>query len=543
MAQYWLKTCLETHDSLCQVADNLPLPTRVLDVGLQESNLVTLYVPNGQNGQWLTLSHCWGSSPLATTTKSNLESQCTGIMISTLPKTFRDAIYITRRLGYRFLWIDSLCIVQDSVIDWQVESVKMNTIYSNAVLNISADAAADSFEGIFDSSQRTTRQRGPGPTCMSRVSKPSLVKLPVHSPKTGLKSTLYMCHEEKFDYKQPLQKRGWVLAEAVLSHRRLRYRSSGLSWSCTSVPISCNETRPHEIHNLAERPLFINSVYQIRYGEDVCEMDNNEKHSKTLRWWYNQLNDYTDRHLTFAHDQFPAFSGIAKMFCDLTQWHYKAGILVEDFRRGLLWQSSGRDMYPEIAPSWSWAALRHGEKDGNIYDYVYRKGDSLHDPQEVKLIDISVNNINNDPFGQVLSGHLTLQGLCHPLHDLLKRNNFYFQSGGIATNPFTRDQNYQYFSEHRPPPRGALRLHMDVMDETMTLFWHSEDILILRIGMFWSYAGAGAGHPDVEATWFLIIQEIPALKGSYRRIGTASIVWWGKGIESLEWKMKTVTIL
>lgn len=161
MAQYWLKKCLETHDSLCQVADDLPLPTRVLDVGLHESNLVTLYIPNGQHGQWLTLSHCWGSSHLATNTKSNHESQCAEIMISTLPQTFRDAIYITRRLGYRFLWIDSLCIVQDSLIDWQVESVKMNTIYSNAVLNISADAAADSSEGIFDSSTKTTGQRDP----------------------------------------------------------------------------------------------------------------------------------------------------------------------------------------------------------------------------------------------------------------------------------------------------------------------------------------------------------------------------------------------
>ena len=223
MAQYWLKTCLETHDSLCQVADNLPLPTRVLDVRLQENTLVTLYIPNGQQGQWLTLSHCWGSSHPATTTISNLESQCTGIMISTLPQTFKDAIYITRRLGYRFLWIDSLCIVQDSVIDWQLESVKMNTIYSSAVLNISADAAANSSEGIFESSKEKTDRRGP------RHTKPSLVQIPIHSPKTGLKSTLYICHHKIFADEQPLQKRGWVLAETVLSHRRLRYTSSGLS--------------------------------------------------------------------------------------------------------------------------------------------------------------------------------------------------------------------------------------------------------------------------------------------------------------------------
>ena len=533
MAQYWLKTCLETHDSLCQVADKIPLPTRVLDVGLQESTLVTLYIPNGQQGQWLTLSHCWGTSHPATTTMSNLESQCTGIMISTLPQTFRDAIYITRRLGYRFLWIDSLCILQDSIIDWQIESVKMNTVYSNAVLNISADAAADSSDGIFGSSKKKAGHIGP--RYMSPASKPSLVQIPVHSPKTGLKFTLYICHHEIFADEQPLQKRGWVLAEAVLSHRRLRYTSSGLSWSCTRIPTMCDEIQPHQIHNLSQRTYVIGSVYQILYGEDVCKMDNDRKLLEILQWWYTQIDDYTDRLLTFAHDQFPAFSGIAKMFCDLTQWHYKAGILVEDFRCGLLWQSRGRGMHSEVAPSWSWAALRHGEKGGTIYGYIYQQGKSLHGPQEVKLIDISVTNVGDDPFGQVMSGSLTLQGFYHPLHDLLKRNDFYFHSGWYDIPANMRDQNYQMFNEKCPPSLEALRLHMDIMDETKILFWHSEDILILRIGMFWS------GSPRVEGTWFLIIQEIPALKGSYRRIGTASVR--GKGIESLEWKLKTVTIL
>ncbi len=84
--------------------------------------------------------------------------------------------------------------MQGSVIDWQLESVKMNTIYSNAILNISADAAADSSEGIFDSSSRKTDQGGPRD--MSPASKPTLVQIPVHSPKTSLKSTLYLCRAE-----------------------------------------------------------------------------------------------------------------------------------------------------------------------------------------------------------------------------------------------------------------------------------------------------------------------------------------------------------
>jgi hypothetical protein len=380
MAQYWLKTCLETHDSLCQVKDYLPLPTRIVDVGLPESPFVTLHSSNGQHGQWFTLSHCWGKSHPATTTTSNLNSQCAGIMISTLPQTFRDAIFITPKLGYRFLWIDSLCIVQDSIVDWQIESAKMNTIYSNAVLNISADAAADSFQGIFDSSNRKIVDQG---TSILPPLRPNLVSIPVHSPKAGLKSTLYAnaWHHDGFPNNHPLQERGWVLAEAVLSHRRLRYTSSGLSWGCTTVPITCDETRPHEIHNLKEWDLSINSVYQITYQNPYYELSPDEGHFQIIQWWYSQINDYTNRQLTLSHDQFPAFSGIAKMFSDLTQWHYKAGILIEDFRRGLLWQSRGRDKHADIAPSWSWAVVEHGKSTyGNIYEYIRAHQTYINNP-------------------------------------------------------------------------------------------------------------------------------------------------------------------
>jgi hypothetical protein len=105
-------------------------------------------------------------------------------------------------------------------------------------------------------------------------SKPNLIQIPVHSSKSGLKSTLYISRDERFGYNQPLEERGWLLAEAVLSHRKLRYTSSGLSWSCTRVPISCNETRPHEIHNLDEQVVYIDSVYQILSEANFCQMDN-----------------------------------------------------------------------------------------------------------------------------------------------------------------------------------------------------------------------------------------------------------------------------
>ena len=87
---------------------------------------------------YIALSHCWGKNPIVRTTTSTLAQRKQGIEISLLPPTFRDAIIIARRLDVRYLWIDSLCIIQDDELDWQTESAKMSTIYQHALLTISA---------------------------------------------------------------------------------------------------------------------------------------------------------------------------------------------------------------------------------------------------------------------------------------------------------------------------------------------------------------------------------------------------------------------
>jgi len=74
-----------------------------------------------------------------------------GIALSDLPATFLEAIKLTRRLGIRCLWIDSLCIIQDSSEDWDTESVRMFDIYKNSYLNIGAAGALDADGGLFSS--------------------------------------------------------------------------------------------------------------------------------------------------------------------------------------------------------------------------------------------------------------------------------------------------------------------------------------------------------------------------------------------------------
>lgn len=102
-------------------------------------------------GHWVALSHCWGkmeNHPVRTT-RQTLAQHLEHIPISSLPKTFQDAIVATRALGVRFLWIDSLCIVQDDENDWWRESQMMGTIYEHAVLTLAASAAPDSTYGLF----------------------------------------------------------------------------------------------------------------------------------------------------------------------------------------------------------------------------------------------------------------------------------------------------------------------------------------------------------------------------------------------------------
>ncbi|KAK0622473.1 heterokaryon incompatibility protein-domain-containing protein [Immersiella caudata] len=142
----WLKTCLSSHPA-CAPATDPPIPTRLLHIGKPNQN-PTLTTPTKPT-PYLALSHCWGPGLLPTTTKSTLPQRQTSIPLCKLPKSFRDAIQITRRLGYEYVWIDSLCIIQDDATDWERESAMMAEIYENAILTIAVSDAVDSLRGCF----------------------------------------------------------------------------------------------------------------------------------------------------------------------------------------------------------------------------------------------------------------------------------------------------------------------------------------------------------------------------------------------------------
>jgi len=123
-----LKICQETHPGCQLQVARSGLPTRLLDIGNTTEDgqiLLVIVQMKGVQAPYVALSHCWGNQDEAVmpkTTSLNLETQENGIVMECLPRTFRDAINLTRRLDMRYLWIDSLCILQDDTVDWEKES-------------------------------------------------------------------------------------------------------------------------------------------------------------------------------------------------------------------------------------------------------------------------------------------------------------------------------------------------------------------------------------------------------------------------------------
>lgn len=172
MIQEWISACVSTHD-VCQRAlrngspstkpreaamvtseIQAPLPSRLIEV-LKESEddmlQLRLCDTRGLTGWYAALSHCWGRTHHLSTSKSSLKERLTNIEFTILPKTFQDAVTVTSRIGLKYLWIDSLCIIQDDQEDWERESALIGQIYHNAYLTIAAAASLNGNGGCFHS--------------------------------------------------------------------------------------------------------------------------------------------------------------------------------------------------------------------------------------------------------------------------------------------------------------------------------------------------------------------------------------------------------
>lgn len=168
----------------------------------------------------------------------------TAIPIDTMSKTFRDAVHVTRALRFRYIWIDSLCIVQDRPSDWEAEAKKMGDYYLNACLTLVAGSAVSADSGLFFPIARPAVPCHIGsvslevPDCHQHGAEPHTFPLFAREPRMAR-----IRHDYGAKPTYPLDERAWVMQEEMLSARSLIFTSEGLYWECGKL--SASEFHPH----------------------------------------------------------------------------------------------------------------------------------------------------------------------------------------------------------------------------------------------------------------------------------------------------------
>jgi hypothetical protein len=302
------------------------LPTRYIYV---DSSPPQLCIADPEaRGFYVALSHCWGKSqPLMTTTDTLVDHQ-KGIPIKDMPRSFQDAVTIARELGIEYLWIDSLCILQDSKEDWEKESAKMGSVYGNAFLTISASASEDSKQGIF-----RPRTIPPGPPVEVRCNDSNFESIYID----------YKLENTPFQESQSTDNRAWCFQEIALSPRVLVYGKEMLGWLCDSItdvehghvtehdedpdpPLLAPRLNPKPAENPLERLGFPFTLYHY------CR-----ERERSVGRWASMVNAFTKRKLTHETDRLPALSGIVKELQLQTGDEYLAGLWRQDLSHDLLW--------------------------------------------------------------------------------------------------------------------------------------------------------------------------------------------------------------
>lgn len=299
-----------------------------------------------------------------------------GFDVTTIPATYADAITVTKRLGIRFLWIDSFCIIQNDHDDWLAESQKMGKIYENAYLNIAATGANDGRSGFL-------RTREEDPVYVRVPSAAGQRKYDRCSTGVG---QFYFTNQadsnfDTFVTRAKLNTRGWVLQERILSRRSVHFAADMWYWECGRHIIS-EDGWQHEVKHTDKPPPYsttsrrqaldanvtaIGKFFQYdnhEYGTDDDYDNGTDISSQSVLesevLWAQILRAYSRCDLTFSSDKLPALQGLVDRFKQTAQRPYVFGHWIqagEPLPLSLMWfaANDGGLNFPadKLAPSWS----------------------------------------------------------------------------------------------------------------------------------------------------------------------------------------------
>jgi hypothetical protein len=325
--------------------------------------MVEISPTDGIQVNYLALSYCWGTSHSAILKEECVVEWTTkGVAMEALSQTMQDAIIVTHSLGIPFIWIDALCIIQDSPDDLERELIKMGSVYANALLTIIVSDTVSS-EGFLYPPKNSDYKAA----------------TPFHLPFIGpVGDLMTLVAEEARPYRSDrrINKRAWTLQERLLSRRLLIFENSPnrLYWNCGNLLVSHGGIQPQRFEGKADK-LLPALFFDQGFSRTNSYSENVEDSGKPLevdiqKKWRDICIDYSPRQIGKDSDRLHAIASLAAKFQKVFPPgnSYAAGLWLDpknecrEFFYSLTWEYLGQPRRPTeyIAPSWSWASQYDG---------------------------------------------------------------------------------------------------------------------------------------------------------------------------------------
>jgi hypothetical protein len=355
---------------------------------------------------YVCLSYRWGHHDQLTLNALTIKQFRQGLSISALPKTFQDAIRIARLLSVEYLWIDSLCIMQDSKEDWEVESTRMRAIYANSYCTVAASWAPDPTSGLFKERDHGEIKCGYNTTNWT-------------SEKFGPLGEVRIFGFNEWEnqlLRSPLHKRGWTLQERILPPRVIYFTERQILWECDTWR-RCEVFECEAPFEYTQPFLHGGRLYSQAHHREASaqhtSMPSKVMTPGLFARWIRVVEDYSKCSLTVAADKLVALDGLVELYQDLSGDEYLAGLWRSHIFESLVWERQYvNDPYRRSiskpvhyrAPSWSWAAL-----DVPVVYNLNLAWTKLYKPFSMQHIEV-ITKPGSSSRGQVLSAEVILDG-------------------------------------------------------------------------------------------------------------------------------------
>jgi len=415
----FLDACHSNHAKCLQATnDHIILPSRFVDVGSCDGKKEPRLISSTEVStieRYTTLSHCWGTHPdnmPLRTTRATKVAHMVSMPMNTLPKTFRDAVSVTRALNIRYIWIDSLCIVQDDLEDWEQEAAKMASIYEGSFLTIAAADSPNSNGGLFLDNitppvHFNFTPRLPSGASLNTQSTASF--RPLIRPRAG--------EDELHLQNAPLYKRGWAFQELTLSPRSIHFKEHQMYWKCHSGLRSEDGTLDEIEKEWNQSNIF------SRSGGGIIDFSTPDNSRST---WWSWVYDFTTRSLTRPEDRVAAFTGMLRYFQRVTGDTPMLGLWEKSFIPDLYWSIvCGAENVVLTGPSWSW--LFHPEQVISIEDY-YAWSESESEKYEPRLEDFDIKWIGSPFTSKLFSSTIYVSGVIRSFRIIASQDHGFFEA-------------------------------------------------------------------------------------------------------------------